>query len=136
MNLSDMIIEAFEDFLEERDIRIPTSDREMAEDNALEDNEARIYGTDYGDLQGRIESVINEFNNYEDSFRGYNWMIDRYDPATKETEENFACYSDTYHPLLDDDNYWALVHNEAPLVFGKDGKIYGTHKDDDEKEEG
>ena len=36
------IIEAFEDFLTERGIRVPTSDKEMTDDDALDGNSAVI----------------------------------------------------------------------------------------------
>ena len=59
MNLTAMeIIEVFEDFLQARGIRIPTSDAEMEADGALEGNEALIYGSDYDELQETIERIL------------------------------------------------------------------------------
>lgn len=59
MNLKTLeIIEAFEDFLRAREIRIPTSDAEMEADRAREGNEALIYGSDFGELQEAIERIL------------------------------------------------------------------------------
>lgn len=52
------IIEAFEDFLKARGIRIPTSDAEMEADRARDGNEALIYGSDYAELEETIESIL------------------------------------------------------------------------------
>ena len=72
------VIEIFEDFLEKYNVRIPESDKEMIEDegaDALETNEARIYGTVFGDLfcdlldyfskleeLGTIPNVVNSYD--------------------------------------------------------------------------
>ncbi len=59
MNLKTAeIIEAFEDFLQARGIRIPTSDAEMEADRARDGNEALIYGSDYAELEEAIESIL------------------------------------------------------------------------------
>ena len=59
MNMTVLeIIEVFEDFLEARGIRIPTSDAERAEYGADDGNEALIYGTDFGELQEAIERIL------------------------------------------------------------------------------
>ncbi len=59
MNLKTLeIIEAFEDFLQARGIRIPTSDAEMEADMAREGNEALIYGSDYAELEEAIERIL------------------------------------------------------------------------------
>jgi len=59
MNLKTLeIIEAFEDFLQARGIRIPTSDAEMEADRAREGNEALIYGSDYAELEEAIERIL------------------------------------------------------------------------------
>ncbi len=52
-NIND-VIEIFEDFLRDYDVRIPASDKEMEEDNAEHDNDALIYGMVYGDLEDRL----------------------------------------------------------------------------------
>ena len=57
------IIETFEDFLAERDVRIPTSDEEMLENG--EDTSARIYGMDYGDLQLALLELFETWKNKE-----------------------------------------------------------------------
>lgn len=65
-DINDMI-EVFENFLKDRDVRIPTSDQSMIEDGGyteetLHENESRIYGMDYGDLQG---SILDLFEKWE-----------------------------------------------------------------------
>ena len=57
------IIETFEDFLAERDVRIPTSDEEMLENG--EDTLARIYGMDYGDLQLALLELFETWKSKE-----------------------------------------------------------------------
>lgn len=57
-NVSAEIIEVFEDFLQARGIRIPTSDAEMEDDGAREGNEALIYGSDFDELQEAIERIL------------------------------------------------------------------------------
>ncbi len=57
------IIETFEDFLAERDVRIPTSDEEMLDDG--EDTSARIYGMDYGDLQLALLELFETWKSKE-----------------------------------------------------------------------
>lgn len=72
------IIEIFEDFLERYGVRIPESDKEMIEEegaDALERNEARIYGMVFGDLffdileyfekleeLGTVQNVVNSYD--------------------------------------------------------------------------
>ena len=46
------IIEVFENFLEEKGIDIPNPEKEG------DDGAAIIYGTDYGELESRIENVL------------------------------------------------------------------------------
>lgn len=59
MNLKTAeIIEAFEDFLQARGIRVPTSDAEMEADDALDGNEALIYGSDFAELEEAIERIL------------------------------------------------------------------------------
>ena len=61
MNLKTLeIIEAFEDFLQARGIRIPTSDAEMEADRARKGNEALIYGSDFCELQEAIERILKQ----------------------------------------------------------------------------
>lgn len=59
------IIEMFEDFLKEREVRIPTSDKSMIDDGGytketLHENSARIYGMDYADLQGSLLDYLEK----------------------------------------------------------------------------
>ena len=76
----DSVIEIFDEFLKERNVRIPTSDQSMIEDGGyteetLHENDTRLYGMDYGDLQysilelfekwqekGKIKQVVNSWN--------------------------------------------------------------------------
>lgn len=55
------LIDVFDDFLEERDVRIPTSDAEMEENDELEENEARIYGSDYSELEENIKELLGNW---------------------------------------------------------------------------
>lgn len=47
------IIELFEDFLDERGIDVPNDEKDQDPDSA-----STIYGTDYGELEGRLESLL------------------------------------------------------------------------------
>ncbi|MBQ7428396.1 hypothetical protein [Butyrivibrio sp.] len=55
-------IDIFDDFLEERDVRIPTSDEAMKEDGDdtadPDGNAARIYGADYDELSDKFEELL------------------------------------------------------------------------------
>ena len=59
------IIDVFDDLLEERDVRIPTSDAEMEENDELEGNEARLYGSDYSELEENIGELLGNWENEE-----------------------------------------------------------------------
>lgn len=50
----------FEDFLEARDVRIPSSDAQMKELDCYIGNHARIYGDDFADLQELLGPPISE----------------------------------------------------------------------------
>lgn len=52
---TDAILDCFEDLLDEKDINIPSDDRNGDE------GEARIYGTEYFDLEDRISYLLNKF---------------------------------------------------------------------------
>ena len=61
MNMTVLeIIEVFEDFLREKGIRIPSSDAEMVADDALEGNEALIYGSDFDELSEAIGKCLEK----------------------------------------------------------------------------
>lgn len=60
MRKQDEIIELFEEFLKARGIRLPSSDAEMVADDAVEGNEAVIYGTDYGELYDGITAILED----------------------------------------------------------------------------
>lgn len=55
------IIDLFDDFLEERGIRIPSSDKEMKAAGETEESAARIYGTDYDALSEHLTSLITDW---------------------------------------------------------------------------
>ena len=58
MSSSAAMVEVVEDFLEERDIRIPSSDAEMiAAGDSPENNSSRIYGPDYDELVNGFEEA-------------------------------------------------------------------------------
>lgn len=50
----------FDDFLEERDVRIPSSEEEKAEDGNSENN-ARIYGRDWEILTDKLTNMLDDF---------------------------------------------------------------------------
>ena len=55
------IIDAFDDFLEMKDIYIPTSVREMVEAGiSITENGARIYGSDYDKLSADVKIALDE----------------------------------------------------------------------------
>ncbi len=56
------LIDLFDDFLEERDLHVPTSDAEMKDNGDEEDNSARIYGSDYGELEEKIEETLSAWS--------------------------------------------------------------------------
>lgn len=60
MNKQHQIIELFEEFLKARGIRLPSSDAEMIAEDALEGNEAVIYGMDYGELYDGITAILED----------------------------------------------------------------------------
>lgn len=55
------IIDIFEDFLEEKGIEIPNVDRE-------DENDAIIYGMDYGELQTNLEFMMTSWGILEEMF--------------------------------------------------------------------
>ena len=56
------IIDVFDDFLERKEIRIPSSDTEMEENNDLEGNTARIYGDDYAEIEEEIGKLLENWS--------------------------------------------------------------------------
>ena len=55
------IIDVFDDFLEDRDVHIPSSEEEKKEDAEWEENSARIYGTDYDEIAGRLDKIMRSW---------------------------------------------------------------------------
>lgn len=56
------IIDAFEDFLAERNIVLPNDEiNEAVADGADADEVAIIYGSDYGQLQSAIEEILSQW---------------------------------------------------------------------------
>lgn len=75
------VIEVFENFLKDRNIRIPTSDMEMIvsggySPETIEDNDAVIYGDDYSNLQDELLDLFEQMekdgkvNNVVNSWEG------------------------------------------------------------------
>lgn len=86
-NIND-VIEIFEGFLIERGIRIPTSDEEMLDSGGytketIHENTARIYGTDYDDLQ---TSLLELFERMEEQGKVNN-VVNSWDAEVEEWED-------------------------------------------------
>lgn len=61
------IIDIFEDFLDEKGVKINNHDRDR---DAVGDaccNDTNIYGCDYGDLSDRIESTMTNWGFFKES---------------------------------------------------------------------
>lgn len=57
------ILDVFDDFLIEKDIRIASSDEEMQKNDVdPEENEARLYGSDYFQLEEDVAAAIGNWN--------------------------------------------------------------------------
>ena len=56
---ANAICELFEDILDEHDITIPDED----DDEKGEDNDARLYGMTYANLEDGVASILREFAN-------------------------------------------------------------------------
>lgn len=54
------IADMFDEFLIERDVRIPSSEEEKQADNDAE-NDARIYGQDWGCLTDKLSNILDGF---------------------------------------------------------------------------
>ncbi len=53
-------VDVFDDFLEARSVRIPSSNERMEADDVLDkENGARIYGTDYDELSRAFKDILN-----------------------------------------------------------------------------
>lgn len=59
-NLAFYVVDIFEDLLDEKDIDIPCADSSEEEDRHENENAARIYGTEYGDLVDRVEALLKK----------------------------------------------------------------------------
>lgn len=64
------IIDCFDGFLEEQEVRLPRSDKEMADDGEDDCNAARIYGSDYDDLNDKIQVTIKSWAETETAQSG------------------------------------------------------------------
>lgn len=58
------LIDCFDDFLQEQDVRLPRSVKEL-EENEEGDCNARIYGSDYDDLNSKIQATIKSWTSPE-----------------------------------------------------------------------
>lgn len=56
MTLSQSIIEIFENYLEDKGIEIDNPEREQSGENACQ-----IYGTEYGDMEQKIDELILDY---------------------------------------------------------------------------
>ncbi len=59
-DLALYVVDIFEDLLDEKDIDIPCADSSEEEDRHENENAARIYGTEYGDLVDRVEALLKK----------------------------------------------------------------------------
>lgn len=59
-DLAFYVVDIFEDLLDEKDIDIPCEDSSEEEDRHENENTARIYGTEYGDLIDRVEALLKK----------------------------------------------------------------------------
>lgn len=59
-NLAFYVVDIFEDLLDEKDIDIPCADSSEEEDRHENENAARIYGTEYGNLVDRVEALLKK----------------------------------------------------------------------------
>lgn len=59
-DIAASILEQFEDLLDDKNIKIPCDDMDEESDRDAEENEASIYGTEYGRLLDGVESDIIE----------------------------------------------------------------------------
>ena len=57
-NLAMQIIENFEDLLDEKGITIPCADKTEERERHDDGNEAKIYGTEYGELHDAVEETL------------------------------------------------------------------------------
>lgn len=59
-DLAFYVVDIFEDLLDEKGIDIPCADSSEEEDRHENENVARIYGTEYGDLIDRVEALLKK----------------------------------------------------------------------------
>lgn len=59
-DLAFYVVDIFEDLLDKKDIDIPCADSSEEEDRHENENAARIYGTEYGDLVDRVEALLKK----------------------------------------------------------------------------
>lgn len=60
MDITNQIMELFEDLLEEKNISIPCDDEEEERMRYEDGNTARIYGMEYYNLSGKIEKLLSD----------------------------------------------------------------------------
>lgn len=58
--MSINIIDAFEEFLEEHGITIPCEDKDEEKERNEDECSARIYGTEYYELESRIQEILKK----------------------------------------------------------------------------
>lgn len=58
--LAISVVEAFEDLLDKKNLEIPCADHCEEEERHDNNNSAKIYGTEYGDLIDRVEALLKK----------------------------------------------------------------------------
>ena len=56
--LAIAVVDAFEDLLEEKNMEIPCADRFEEAERHHDGNDAKIYGTEYGDLIEKVMDIL------------------------------------------------------------------------------
>lgn len=59
-DLAFYVVDIFEDLLDKKDIDVPCADSSEEDDRRKNENAARIYGTEYGDLVDRVEALLKK----------------------------------------------------------------------------
>ena len=60
MDITNQIMELFEDLLEEKNLLIPCDDEEEERMRYEDENTARIYGMEYYNLSEKIEELLSD----------------------------------------------------------------------------
>ena len=120
------IIDTFNDFLEMKDIYIPTSVREMVKaGNSITENGARIYGSDYDKLNADVKIAIDEDN----LAIAEKWWIIHFDYAVQSAgavdEVDFVNHAITDYGITGDFILYRIQDLEACQWFRKVAEEHG-----------